>query len=277
MLSWLSEQNVPLIRINWRGEVVTALGAGYATDPKLVAQQLGARRSGHGLRFAVSLIRAKLLNSVETLSTALPASPARQHAISQLQAGVSELTKRPPKSTGALLGLEGRAALAYFNAWQSLPLRWKGLIRHPIPRDWHIVGQRYTFARNKGGTRNASHPVNAMLNYAYAILESQVRIQVTAAGLDPTIGFLHSGRRGRSDFVLDLMEPLRPVVDRRVLNFVQAHTFHPGDFTIRSDGVCRLNTEMAKYVVSRIGIEAVAPVSGAALVAKHLNDNSVKG
>jgi hypothetical protein len=47
-----------------------------------------------------------------------------------------------------------------------LPLRWQGLNRHPIPLDWYGVGQQYTFARNKGGTRNASHPVNAILNYA---------------------------------------------------------------------------------------------------------------
>ncbi len=99
------------------------------------------------------------------------------------------------------------------------------------------------------GNRNASHPVNAIPNYAYGILESQVRIQLIAAGFDPTIGFLHSGRGGRADFVLDLMEPLRPIVDRKVLEFVQTHTFHPADFTIRSDGVCRLNPEMAKRVV----------------------------
>ena len=61
-----------------------------------------------------------------------------------------------------------------------------------------------------------------MLNYAYAVLESQVRIQIVAAGYDPTIGLLHSGRvgRGRHDFVLDLMEPLRPIVDRKVLEFL---------------------------------------------------------
>jgi CRISPR-associated protein Cas1 len=41
--------------------------------------------------------------------------------------------------------------------------------------------------------------------------------------------------------VFDLMEPLRPIVDRSMLQFVQAHTFHAADFTIRSDGVCRLN------------------------------------
>jgi CRISP-associated protein Cas1 len=107
--------------------------------------------------------------------------------------------------------------------------------------------------------------MNAILNYAYAVLESQVRIQVVTAGFDPTIGFLHSGPRNRSDFVLDLMEPLRPIVDRKVLQFVQAHTFHQADFTIRSDGVCRLNPEMVRYV---IGI--LAPQSSVALPAKAL-------
>jgi CRISPR-associated endonuclease Cas1 len=177
----------------------------------------------------------------------------RELAIKRLRGEAAELSKRPPKTVSALLGLEGGAGFAYFNAWQSLPLRWKGISRHPIPRDWHAVGQRYSFAWKKGESRNATHPVNAILNYAYAILESQVRIQVTAAGFDPTIGFLHSGRGGRADFVLDLMEPLRPKVDRKILEFVQAHTFHPADFTIRTDGVCRLNPEIAKMVVTLVG------------------------
>jgi CRISPR-associated endonuclease Cas1 len=162
--------------------------------------------------------------------------------------------------------LEGRAGLAYFNAWQSLPLRWKGVGRHPIPHDWLTVGQRGSFARKKVENRNASHPVNTILNYAYAILESQVRIQVISAGYDPTIGILHTGRRGRPDFVLDLMEPLRPIVDRNVLELVQTHTFHPADFTIRSDGVSRINPEMAKNIVHFTGAENIA--SATSLIAK---------
>jgi CRISPR/Cas system-associated endonuclease Cas1 len=58
--------------------------------------------------------------------------------------------------------------------------------------------------------RHASHPVNAMLNYAYAVLESQVRIATVAQGLDPTIGNLHTCRPGRVALVCDLMESLRP-------------------------------------------------------------------
>lgn len=38
---------------------------------------------------------------------------------------------------------------------------------------------------------NASDEVNALLNYGYAILESEVRKDINAVGLDPAIGFLH--------------------------------------------------------------------------------------
>jgi hypothetical protein len=48
------------------------------------------------------------------------------------------------------------------------------------------------------------------------------------------------------------MEPERPKVDRAVLDFVKAHVFDPADFTIRSDGVCRLNPEMARLLVTRV-------------------------
>jgi CRISP-associated protein Cas1 len=48
------------------------------------------------------------------------------------------------------------------------------------------------------------------------------------------------------------MEPERPLVDRAVLDFVKSHVFDPADFVIRTDGVCRLNPEMARMVVAKI-------------------------
>jgi CRISP-associated protein Cas1 len=249
VLSWLSEQHVPLIRINWRGEVVTALGAGYAANPTRIAAQLEAHRNGSALPFARSLVREKIRNSIETLSVALPQSATRDLAIANLNREANELAKRPPGSLNALHRLQGRAAFAYFNGWKLLPLRWKGPARHPIPADWYHVAQRQSLAKQKPRNRNASHPVHAILNYAYAVLESQVRTEVLAQGFDPTIGILHASKPDRGAFVLDLMEPLRPIADRKVLEFVQAHVFHPADFTIRSDGVCRLNSEMARLIL----------------------------
>jgi CRISPR/Cas system-associated endonuclease Cas1 len=71
-------------------------------------------------------------------------------------------------------------------------------------------------------------------------------------GYDPMIGYLHSYDEDRAALVFDLMEPLRPVVDRVVLDLVRYQTFKPADFTIRKDGVCRLNPEMARHVIGLI-------------------------
>jgi CRISPR-associated protein Cas1 len=98
--------------------------------------------------------------------------------------------------------------------------------------------------------KQATHPINAMLNYAYRMLESQVRISAVAAGLDPTIGFLHANREGRVALVYDLMEPLRPKVDRAVLSFVTSTTFTPKDFLLTQNGKCRLHPEFASRVIS---------------------------
>jgi CRISP-associated protein Cas1 len=37
-----------------------------------------------------------------------------------------------------------------------------------------------------------------------------------------------------------------------VLDFVKGHVFDPADFVIRTDGVCRLNPEMARMVVANV-------------------------
>jgi CRISPR/Cas system-associated endonuclease Cas1 len=66
------------------------------------------------------------------------------------------------------------------------------------------------------GNRNAAHPVNAILNYAYAALESETRIKAISEGYNPTIGIMHEGSDGSSKFIFDLMEPERRRSTERV-------------------------------------------------------------
>jgi len=132
-----------------------------------------------------------------------------------------------------------------------MPIKWRGISRRPIQDSWKEIGQwtsSYPFARN----RNASHPVNAMLNYAYTVLQSQLQIGAIAEGYDPTTGIMHERRNGSAAFVFDLMEPHRPLVDRKVLEFLEGHTFDPADFVIRADGVCRLNPEMSRHIAGLV-------------------------
>jgi CRISP-associated protein Cas1 len=95
-----------------------------------------------------------------------------------------------------------------------------------------------------------------MLNYGYAILISQVRTELVSARFDPSIGFAHRRSWNPIPLVYDLMEPLRPVVDYKILEFALANTFTPGDFTITPKGGCRLNPQLAKSIAKHIaGLE----------------------
>ena len=166
-------------------------------------------------------------------------------------AALSRLEENPPETIIELRALEANCAAAYFRSWVGMPIKWRGTSRRPIPENWRFLGQRSS-PYHLGGNRNAAHPVNALLNYAYAALESEIRIKAISDGYDPTIGIMHEGSDGSSKFVFDLMESERPKVDRAVLDFVKGHVFDSADFVIRSDGVCRLNPEMARTVVARV-------------------------
>jgi len=245
VLNWLSSQNIPLIVMNWKGEVSTLTGF-QAPAPALQHAQLLAEINDTGLRLSVELIKAKLTASQATLNRLRITQPVDE-ALATLDFNLRELAGDVP-DIPTLRMIEARAANAYFKGWRDLELHWKATSRHPIPPQWRSIGRRESLISQ--GNRHATHPVNAMLNYAYRMLESQVRISAVATGLDPTIGFLHANRENRVALVYDLMEPLRPKVDRGVLRLATSTTFTPRDFLLTSDGKCRLHPEFARRVVS---------------------------
>ncbi len=90
-----------------------------------------------------------------------------------------------------------------------------------------------------------------------------MRITAVSEGLDPTIGYLHACRPGRVALVYDLMEPLRPIVDRVILGFVQKRVFSPGDFTLGSNGVCKVHSQLSKAIVQvGVGKDALTRTMG---------------
>ena len=105
--------------------------------------------------------------------------------------------------------------------------------------------------------RNAHHPINAILNYAYSVLHAQVKMKITAASLDPTIGLSHIQHKYRDALVLDRMHPLRPIVASIILGLLLNETLTPGEFTITKKGYCRLNPQPAKTIVQSIDTKSV--------------------
>jgi CRISPR/Cas system-associated endonuclease Cas1 len=94
--------------------------------------------------------------------------------------------------------------------------------------------------------RKAATPFHALVNYAYAILETEATITLQAHGFDPALGILHSDKRYRGSLAHDLMEPVRPVVDGMVLGLLAEHAMQRGDVYETREGVCRLGPSMAR-------------------------------
>jgi len=64
-------------------------------------------------------------------------------------------------------------------------------------------------------------PLNAMLNYGYAVLQSLVHRAIVIHGMIPNLGFHHATRYRADPLVYDLMEPLRAFVDAMLRDFCQ--------------------------------------------------------
>ena len=232
VLSWLSVQGIPLIRIDWQGDVISTIGgAGSAYLPERVAWQIATRADNEArLAFCCDLIVDKIANSATTLRTALPNTAARSAALELADVVTERLKRRQVGSVMDVHMAEARAAGAYFKAWKGLPIRWKRLKQRPVPDRWLHAETRRSFSlRFRSTNRHASHPVNAMLNYAYAILHSQVQTELVAAGYDPARGVMHESRLDSRAFVLDMIEPRRPFVDAAILKFVAANAFFGAD------------------------------------------------
>ncbi len=84
---------------------------------------------------------------------------------------------------------------------------------------WQIIGQavnvpKFVRDRKAGGLNN-------LLNYGYAVLLSTVLQKLFALGLDPTFGISHVPRERSTPLAYDLMEPFRPCVDWRIIQWVR--------------------------------------------------------
>ena len=261
VLSWLAVQDIPLVHLNYRGNVVTAIGnSGIGHDPALLAMQLAAAQTPEkSLVIGTWLIREKLIATRQTVLDCLPAGAARDNALSRLDIDIERLARPWAGSKEALLGIEGKCAQVYFDAWRDIPLTWKGTGRKPIPESWRKIGTRRAYQNR--GNRFARHPVQAMLNYGYAVMESHIRIEVATVGLDMSIGFLHLSQHDRPALVLDLIEPARLSVDHVMLALIREETFAPADFTLGADGVVRLHPQLARRIVAEIGrIDMIKPL-----------------
>jgi CRISPR-associated protein Cas1 len=147
VLSWLAEQGVSLIRIDWRGDVVcVASRSGYAANPFRVQWQRETRNDENlRMEFSISKITQKIENSISTLEKVVRHNEAWDKAMEIAYSTLTQLDAMRPKTISQLRALEANAAAAYFRAWKGIPIKWRGISKRPIPDAWKEIGQRTKF------------------------------------------------------------------------------------------------------------------------------------
>jgi CRISPR-associated protein Cas1 len=84
--------------------------------------------------------------------------------------------------------------------------------------NWLGPGLAFTRA---GGEGLEASPPNNLLDYGYSIIRAAVARAIVSAGLVPALGIHHDNRSNAFCLADDLVEPLRPMVDRRVRSLFQ--------------------------------------------------------
>jgi CRISPR-associated endonuclease Cas1 len=130
-----------------------------------------------------------------------------------------------------LMGIEGRIAKQYFNAY-------------------------FEFANwDKRMPRVKIDSLNATLDIGYTMLFNYIEAMTRLFGFDPYMGVYHQLWFRRKSLVCDLMEPFRCIIDHQIRKSLKYGTFKPEDFELYKSAYY-LKPEMRK-VYTKVFFEAI--------------------
>ncbi len=169
-LRWLHHIGASFVQFDADGTVIVANGPCGLDDARLRRAQVLAATNGIGASIGRSLLESKV-DGQHALLTRIPGTESFQAAI--LQARDQLATTFNPST---LRLVEAQAANAYWSAWASQAILFAKRDVPLVPQHWLTFGQRRS--EITGRSRLASNPINALLNYLYAILETEVRLAI---------------------------------------------------------------------------------------------------
>ena len=167
-INWLMHHNTPVFMLDYDGSLISAIMPPQPIRGDLRRAQVEAHLdSEKRVAIARSFIEAKLERSDQVLNW-LGESHDIEQDIRSFREEAHGLGHA--KTVDEIRSVEARAAETYWRAFQKA-----------VPSKLEFKS-RSSKARNR--QYNASDPVNALLNYGYAFLQSAVRRAINTTGLD---------------------------------------------------------------------------------------------
>lgn len=243
-LVFLDKSGMPTARI-WQ----TKMGS----TATIRRRQLETCETSEGLGFAVQWVAGKIDNQIRFLQELRKRRSEQEAMLDSVMESLGGLREKIASVSGdvedlrgTVMGLEGTAGRIYFECLSAL-----------MPADFKFSGR---------SRQPATDSFNAMLNYAYGVLYSQVEIALILAGLDPFIGFLHTDNYNKRSLVFDMIEPFRIIAERSTVLFftgrrIKKEFFRevPGGIELAPEGraalIGNLNERLdkaVKYPVQRV-------------------------
>lgn len=212
--TYMANQGIQWAHIETNGGRIRTLStSGAFADGRLMRLQ-GMLAEGYPLHEAGLIINRRLIaeklegqawNCADKLDNEVAAKQIRECADALAVADTVE----------EIRAVEGRGAKIYWQAWKGYPVRWS--LPAPFAPRWHSFSERRTLLYDWESNKDATDPINAMLNFAYHVAEIECTLALHRAHLSPVMGISHTDQDKRDSMSLDLVEVLRPWADAAVL------------------------------------------------------------
>jgi len=234
-MRWLSKHDVSIALLNWNGNLLSNTMSQETLNAKLKIKQYEKYLNPELRLYIVGQIVKQKVRSSLSLLKAL--SNFYDIDLSTMN---KEIERIDYDNINSLMMYEGRIASAY---WSELT------------KIFNVIGKDFNFQSRKNlsysWNMNASDPINALLNYGYAILESMVRKDINTIGLDVSIGYLHEIAPSKHPLVYDLQELFRYIVDYSVIEVLESG-LKKSDFITTENYHIRLKPNTAKLLIEKI-------------------------
>ncbi len=230
-MRWLIKHDVSLIFLNWNGNLLSVTLPKEPASANLKIKQYAAYSDQAKKRLiAETIVKEKVKHSISLLAE-----------LSKYYLEVKPTAFKERTIAESVLTYEGNIAIAYW---------------HEIGKVFNKLAPEFRFTdrngRRQSWNMNASDPINALLNYGYAILEAEVLRDINAIGLDSSIGFLHELKDGRASLVYDLQELFRWIVDLSVIQLLEEKKLKASSFIVTESYNIRLRETTAKMLIEKI-------------------------
>jgi CRISPR-associated protein Cas1 len=210
-IRWCAASGITVMQVERDGAVIAHAGAPTTEDARIRRGQVLAGTSDTATEITRTLLACKLHGQADIAERTFLDRDAARVIRSAAQSLATICT------IDGLRSVEGGAAGFYWQSWIGSAPNWApgDLLR--IPPHWCMFTARPSMRSEHKRNRGATDPINAALNYSYALAEAECVALLREYGIDPTLGVLHADKEGRYSLALDLLETIRPEVDRSII------------------------------------------------------------